>query len=339
MKICYFFPIFKNVDAKKFFKEFSKSEFYKNHPDKKIVFVCEKTDDKNLEYLKTLENITLNVFESEFSYNDAFKTCLKDFNGDILLLGDCALCEIDTVFELCLEEYKKGADIVHLSKKYTRAKGFFANIWTNCSRIFSSLVANQKDCGNILSLGLYSRDVVEIMQALPERACLLKNSNSLIGFSSKTIFIDGSSETYSPNFHQKSSAIKSAVVCNIIFDVALVLMILFDILFPTHQLVITLVSIFFMIVSLAVCLMMVCKHFFDLRNVGKSISFSTNHFEEKNSTKSTNKSRKIYNNNSSSKSVKKQEKDKLANKKNTENKKTTKSSIKNSKNASSNEKL
>lgn len=291
MKICYFFPIFKDVDAKKFFEEFSKSEFYKTHIDRKIVFACENSDDKNLSYLKTIPNVTLNVFEKKFSYNDAFKTCLKDFDGDILLLGDCALCGIDTVFEMCLEEHKNGADIVHLAKSFGKAKGFFANLWSNCSKLFSSLVANQKDCGNVLSLGLYSRDVVEIMQSLPEKSCLLKNSNSLVGFQSKTIFIDGSSETYSPDFHQKSTALKSAVVCNLIFIVSLALMITFDILFPAYQLVVTLVSVFFMIVSLSVCLMMVCKHFFDLRNTGEVIEHTT--FEEK----SESKTQKIENKN------------------------------------------
>lgn len=275
MKICYFFPIFKDVNAKKFFEEFSKSEFYKTHTDRKIVFACENSDNKNLSYLKTIPNITLNVFEKKFSYNDAFKPCLKDFDGDVLLLGDCALCGIDTVFEMCLEEHKNGADIVHLAKSFGKAKGLFANLWSNCSKLFSTLVANQKDSGNVLSLGLYSRDVVEIMQSLPEKSCLLKNSDSLVGFVSKTIFIDGSSETYSPDFHKKSSAIKSALVCNIIFIVALALMITLDILFPVYQLAITLVAVFFILVSLSVCLMMICKHFFDLRNTGEVIEYST----------------------------------------------------------------
>ena len=300
MKICYFFPILENVDAKRFFEEFSKSEFYKNHPERKIVFACKNSDEKNLEFLKKLPEITLNILEKNFSYNDAFKTCLKDFDGDILILGDCALCGIETVFEMCLEEHKKGADVVHLSKKHIGVKGLFSNLWTNCSRLFSSLVANQKDCGNVLSLGLYSRDVVEIMQALPEKACLIKNSTSLVGFTSKTIFIDGSSETYMPNFHQKSSALKSAIICNIIFGLALALMIALDIIFPSYLLITTLSSLFVMIVSLAICLMMICKHFFDLRNTGEYIQ--SNLFQEKIMTKSTNKSQKIKDNNSSTKS-------------------------------------
>lgn len=273
MKISYFFPIFCDTDAKVFFEEFSKSDFYKRYPERQIVFACQKNDEKNVEYLKTLPNVTTSVFEEKFGYTDAFKSCLNLFDGDVLLLGDCALCGIDTVFDLCVKEHEAGADIVHLRKKFGKAKGLFANLWSNCSRIFSSLVASQKDSGNVLSLGLYSRDVVEILQTLPEKACLLKNADDLVGFKSKTIFVDGASETYSPEHSAKSSALMWAGVSNVLFLASIAAMITLDILLPDYQLVSTLVCVFFMLVSLAVCLLMIFKHFFDLRNTGKTLPF------------------------------------------------------------------
>ena len=285
MKISYFFPIFCDTDARVFFEEFSKSDFYKRYPERQIVFACQKNDEKNIEYLKTLPNVTTNIFEEKFGYTDAFKSCLSLFDGDVLLLGDPALCGIDTVFDLCVREHEAGADIVHLRKKFGKTKGFFANLWSNCSRIFSSLVASQKDSGNVLSLGLYSRDVVEILQTLPEKSCLLKNADDLVGFKSKTIFVDGTSETYSPEYSAKSSALTWAVVSNVIFLASIAAMITLDILLPGYQLISTLVCVFFMLVSLAVCLLMIFKHFFDLRNTGKTLPFLTLSENEENVNK------------------------------------------------------
>ena len=274
MKICYFFPVFKDNDAKSFFEEFSKSSFFAKYPDRQIIFACEQSDSKNLDYLTTLADIsTVNVFESNFSYLDAFASCLPNFDGDVLLLGDTSLCDNSLVFEKCMEEHSLGADVVHICKSYTGVKGFFARIWSKCFNVFSNLISNKNDSGNVLSLGLYSRDVVEIMQALPDKSCLLKNTTSLLGVEYKTIYIDSSSETYTPNYHSPSPSLTKSIISSSVFLLAIILTTLFCTFLPNYQLPIILIGIFIIIVSACTGLMMLFKHFFDLRNTANILTY------------------------------------------------------------------
>lgn len=276
MKICYFFPVFKDNYAKRFFEEFSKSSFFAKYPDRQIIFACEKSDSKNLDYLTTLADIsTVNVFESKFSYLDAFASCLPNFDGDVLLLGDTSLCDNSLVFEKCMEEHSLGADVVHICKSYSGVKGFFARIWSKCFNIFSNLISNKNDSGNVLSLGLYSRDVVEIMQALPDKSCLLKNTTSLLGVEYKTIYIDSSSETYTPSYHSPSPSLTKSIISSSVFLLAIILTTLFCTFLPNYQLPIILIGIFIIIVSACTGLMMLFKHFFDLRNTANVLTYTT----------------------------------------------------------------
>ena len=286
MKICYFFPILKNNDAKRFFEEFSKSDIFAKYKDRQIIFACQKSDTKNLDYLATLKDTaTVNVFESNFDYLDAFVSCLPSFDGDILLLGDTSLCDNSLVFEKCLEEYSLGADVVQIRKRYGGVKGFFTRIWSKCFNAFSHLISNKNDSGNVLSLGLYSRDVVEIMQALPDKSCLLKNTTSLLGVKYKTIYIDSSSETYTPSYHTLSPSLKKSIISGIVFLATITLTISLCTALPSYQLPVILTGLFVIIVSTSAGLMMLFKHFFDLRNTAKILPYSP-YFNEKADNKS-----------------------------------------------------
>ena len=289
MKICYFFPILKNNDAKRFFEEFSKSDFFAKYKDRQIIFACQKSDTKNLDYLATLKDTaTVNVFENNFDYLDAFVSCLPNFDGDVLLLGDTSLCDNSLVFEKCLEEYSLGADVVQIRKRYSGVNGFFARIWSKCFNAFSHLVSNKNDSGNVLSLGLYSRDVVEIMQALPDKSCLLKNTTSLLAVKYKTIYIDSSSETYTPSYHTLSPSLKKSIISGIVFLATIILTISLCTALPSYQLPVILIGLFVIIVSTSAGLMMLFKHFFDLRNTAKILPYSL-YFNEKSDNKSLSK--------------------------------------------------
>ncbi|MGN0798291.1 MAG: hypothetical protein ACI4L7_01825 [Christensenellales bacterium] len=332
MKICYFFPILKNNDAKRFFEEFSKSDFFAKYKDRQIIFACQKSDTKNLDYLATLKEIaTVNVFENNFDYLDAFVSCLPSFDGDILLLGDTSLCDNSLVFEKCLEEYSLGADVVQIRKRYSGVKGFFARIWSKCFNAFSHLVSNKNDSGNVLSLGLYSRDVVEIMQALPDKSCLLKNTTSLLGVKYKTIYIDSSSETYTPSYHTLSPSLKKSIISGIVFLATITLIISLCTALPSYQLPVILIGLFVIIVSTSAGLMMLFKHFFGLRNIAKIFPYSL-YFNEEADNKSLSKSIKKVGGKSKNQNKNSNKTAKITNKQT----KSTSKTISNSKNQNKN---
>ena len=128
MNIDYFFPIFEEDDAKKFFSKFFKSKFYQTYSNVKkeekkslskqkksetqttkteehkssAYFVCCKEDKVNLEYLSSQAllhpEFKILVVDKKFCYNDAFAIALKHFKGDVVLLGDLKIEKLDLVF-------------------------------------------------------------------------------------------------------------------------------------------------------------------------------------------------------------------------------------------------
>ncbi|MBQ3048151.1 MAG: hypothetical protein IJD48_03965 [Clostridia bacterium] len=304
MNIDYFFPVFQDDDAKKYFTNFFKSKFYKdvsttlkeektNKTDKdkkeaevkevdkkteqpkktetnvnRFYFVVYEQDKQNLEYLSKEALLhpeyKILVLNKTFSYNDAFAIALKHFKGDVVLLGDTKVAKIDLVFEKCMQKLEK-CSVVHVVKRTNGFKGFFKNLFIKSYNFFIKLFTGKKDRFNVTSLGLIDKHVVSLLQVLPNKCCFLKNTKNLKWFESRSIYIDSKTKTYKNNFKQMSGNLITVISSLSIIGVLLLSTILLN-SFLILPATVNIVLILLMFSSFIVSLLFFPKHIFDIRN-------------------------------------------------------------------------
>lgn len=269
MKINYFFPFFKQDNAKECLENFKQTKFYNEHKlDSSFVFVCKKDDKKNFNYLSTVVNAKdkLLIIENEFTYNDAFYYSLKYFNCDILLLSDAKIKRIDIAFSKCLQKYEKGAKVVHFVKKATGFKGFFVKILHNLYNTMIKIFTGKKDRLNIISLGLIDANVLDLLKELPRKCCFLKNTKQLYGFETRSIYVDNNIKTYKPKYSKITEFLKMSYWFLGISIGLVGLLILLNCFIKTNLTVYNIVGVLTIVVLVLSALIALPKHFFDIRN-------------------------------------------------------------------------
>jgi hypothetical protein len=270
MKVSYLFPVFKDDNAQSFFEKFFASKFFSSHDDCEILAYVSSSDKNNVETLKNFaqknKNFFLNIIEEPLDYNFVFREAVTKVKGDILLLGDCKVNNIDILFSKCVEKHKSGANIVFVKQKKRGIKKFFANMFQSIYNFFIRLFTGKKDRFNIISLGLYDKNVVDLFATLPNKCCFLKNTKDMFEFSSKTIYIDESVKTFRPNFAQKSNALIASIISISLFVVLLATTIVLNATLSSVAFEFNIISIFLLIIFLVSFAMLFPKHFFDIRN-------------------------------------------------------------------------
>ena len=270
MKIDYFFPVFKEDDAKAFLTNFSQTKFFIEHKDFNFIFVVEKNDVNNLKYLSETaqkhQEYKVLIADKSFSYNDAFSLAIENFSGDVVLLGDMKIAKIDLIFENCLLKNQKKASVVHVVKKQIGFKGFWKNLFAKIYNFFIKIFTSKKDRLNVVSLGLIDKNVIELLQVLPNKRCFIKNTKDLKGFETRTIYINPQTKTYKPNFKQKTTALKTFFISLALFFVFLVSTILTNTFVKNIPPIINIFLVFMIFASCILCTMVLPKHFFDCRN-------------------------------------------------------------------------
>lgn len=270
MKLEYFFPVFKEDDIKEYLSVFKKSEFYKKHKENKFMFVCEKDDKKNLEFLSKEalknEDYKILILDKPFTYNDAFYQALPHFKADVVLFGDTKIARIDLVFEKCLEKYGKEVKIVHIVKRNQGFKGFFKNMFQKIYNFFIRIFTSKKDRCNVISLGLIDKDIIDLLKVLPGKCCFLKNTKNLRGFDSRTIYIDPKTKTYKPNFKQKTSALKGTFIFGGIIGFLITLQIILNCVIKANLSAYNIISILAILLFTCTISILIPKHIFDVRN-------------------------------------------------------------------------
>ena len=270
MKLEYFFPVFKEDNIKDYLSNFKKTEFYKKHKEKVFMFVCEKDDTTNLEYLSKealkSEDYKILVLDKPFTYNDAFYQALPHFKADVVLFGDTKISRIDAVFEKCLEKYSKEVKVVHIVKRNKGFKGFFRNMFQKMYNFFIRIFTGKKDRCNVISLGLIDKDIVDLFKVLPGKCCFLKNTKNLKGFESRTIYIDQNTKTYKPNFKKKTAALKGAFAFGGVVGFLIVLQIILNCVIKTSLSAYNIISILAILLFTCTISILIPKHFFDIRN-------------------------------------------------------------------------
>lgn len=294
MKIDYFFPVFIEDDAKKFFSKFLKSKFYQTYSqtknedkknDKKqkaenkkdaaietyenmFYFVCNKSDKKNLEYLSSQAllhpEFKIFVVDKNFSYNDAFAIALNSFKGDIVLLGDLKIAKLDLVFESCMQKKEK-CNVVHVLKKRSGFKGFIKNIFIKSYNFFIKLFTGKKDRFNVISLGLIDKHVIQLLQVLPNKSCYLKNTKDLKGFETRSIYIDPKTKTYKKSYRTMTGSLITVISSTLTFSALLLGIILLNVFLKIIP-VVNILLVMGMFACLILCVLFLPKHIFDIRN-------------------------------------------------------------------------
>lgn len=270
MNINYFFPVFANDNIKDYLKNFKSSTFFKSHENFNFIFVCDQNDKTNLATLKTevkknkgSKLITLN---KPFIYNDAFYYAIQYFNGDVVLLGDTKVARIDLVFEKCMQKYNKNINVVHIVKKQTKFKGFIFNILNSVYNFFIKIFTNKLDRLNVISLGLIDKNIIDILKTLPTKCCFLKNTKSLLGFETRTIYIPPKTLTYKLNFKKKTWSLISCIVGTVLTLCLITTLILLNCFIKQNVLVYNIIGVVLIAFSLSTTIITLPKHFFDIRN-------------------------------------------------------------------------
>lgn len=188
MKITFLFNILEENDLKTFFENFFKSKIYTSNECE--VFVYAKNNIEKKEYLLDLEKNKKIVTNFEgLTLNASFVDVLKKMTGEVLLLGDNKIKNIDRVFEKEIEKYKEGADVIFVKKKESKIKGFFTKIFHFFYNLFCKIFVEKKDALNITTLGLYGKNVLDVLKSLEEQSLKTKNFDEFLGYNTQEIYI------------------------------------------------------------------------------------------------------------------------------------------------------
>ena len=270
MDICCFFAINKDDDAKIVYKNIFDSNFYKEHKNCKFIFACSKADKKNLSCVNKLKknnkNIKLvEIEDKDFNYKSAFNCVINDVDSEILLLGDSKIARNDLIFSKCLEKYKKGANVVHVKKKKNGIKGLFSSLVENIYNFFVNIFTGKRDRCNILTLGLYDKNIIDLLKELPQKACFLKNTKNIYGYNFRTIYIDNKTICQKNNFVKRKS--KNLIVfSNVTFACFLAIFVILNALVNV-SIVFNLIFIVLLTILFVLVIFSIPKYFFEKRNM------------------------------------------------------------------------
>jgi len=271
LQITYFLPIFKDNNASTVLQNFKTSLFYKSNANtSNFVFVCGE-EDKNLDVLKQEVNLNSNntlvtISKNDFTYNDAFYCGLTYLNGEVVLLLDPYLARNDAVCQKCLEKFSKGVNVVHIVKRKQGFKGFLTKIWQGIYNFFIKIFTGKTDRCNVTSLGLIDKDVIDILKALPNKCCFLKNTKQLYGVNSRTIYIDAKTNTYKLNYKRKTTSLTATIISLFVSLFLLGFLLGFDLGFTKFIVSLNITVILLIVLGLVVSLLLFQKHLFDVRN-------------------------------------------------------------------------
>ncbi len=270
MKIDILFQVDNNSND--FFSAFFSSKFFKTTTNATYYFYVK--EGVSLDFLKDVSfRYSIRKSKNDFNINDAFLDYLKQNSScDVLLLGDTKVANLGKLFEKCLEKNKDGANIVHIKKKKEKITGFFATIKEKFVNFFLSLYTNKKDKFNIPTLGLLDKNILDILRVLPHKACFLKNTNDFYGYNGRTIYIPDSTKCYKENFRTVTQSLKTIFVflgVNLLSVAGIVLSAVFS------KIILLTLSIFLTLGSLAGIVLLIPKHFLDVRTKKLGATFES----------------------------------------------------------------
>lgn len=267
MKISYIMPIFNESNIKNL-SIFFKSKFFAENDENEVIICSTKNmlKNKDVQKIKKEHNAKIVEMPENFTYNDAFKIAVVNVSGDVLLLGDLKINNLDVVFGECLKKYDSGANYVHVKIRKSGFKGWCKKIVQNIYNFFTNIFTNKYDDCNITSLGLYDKNCIELFKALQNKGPFLKNTKNFIGQKKKTVYLKKEVDHYSPNYKQITPPLKAFFVSQIIVGICILALVLFSIFIKKNLAVYIIVASLTLILFVLLSVIFYAKHIFNIRN-------------------------------------------------------------------------
>lgn len=159
---------------------------------KEIVCVNDGSKDRTLEllkeYKKTYKEIHIVSFSRNFGHEAAVAAGFSYATGDVMIVMDSDLQDPpEVIFEL-LKEYKKGYKVVNAKRVDRKADSFLKRKTAEWYyKIISKLSGKVKVPENVGNFRLLDREVVDVINALPERNRVFRVIVPYVGFKTSTV--------------------------------------------------------------------------------------------------------------------------------------------------------
>ncbi len=272
MKLTYVFPVMGlKTDVKAFYKEFSKTKFFKKYEESYELFFVADSKNKDVitavkGMIKTNKSIKLLELEDVFNYGVAFSYCVPYIKGDVTLLGDIAYDDNATVFEEMMSKHKEGANIVHVKEKKYGFKAMIDKCFGSVYNVFTKLFTGKEDDRGLLSLGLLDKLVTDVLSELPEKSNFLRNCKSLEGIEITSIEIEPATSKYKPDYLIATPSLISSIIMLVAFILSIGAIVVVNIVKSEVILFLNIILIFVLFISLLSIFILLNKHILDIRN-------------------------------------------------------------------------
>lgn len=160
--------------------------------DKEIVCINDGSKDRTLdllkEYKKKNKSIHIVSFSRNFGHEAAVAAGFKCATGDVMIVMDSDLQDPPELIIKMLDEYKKGYKVVNAKRINRKSDSFMKRTTaTLYYKIISKLSGKIKVPENVGNYRLLARDVVDTINAMPEKSRVFRVLVPFSGYKTKTI--------------------------------------------------------------------------------------------------------------------------------------------------------
>lgn len=160
--------------------------------NKEIVCVNDGSKDRTLEllkeYRKSNRNIHIVSFSRNFGHEAAVAAGFKCAEGDVMIVMDADLQDPPEVILDLLKEYKKGYKVVNAKRVDRKSDSFLKRKTAEAYyKVISKMSGKIKVPENVGNFRLMDREVVDIINALPEKNRVFRVLVPFAGFKTGTV--------------------------------------------------------------------------------------------------------------------------------------------------------
>lgn len=268
MRISYFVYMRKEENALDYLKKLTNSDFFTNNETSELT-ICFPSIIKDKNKIKALLKNKCDTFliysDEEITINDGFYKAVDHMEGDVCILLDSAVRSFAPLVKKCLEKHEKGARIIKVCRRYRGIKSFFHRIGQSIYGFFCRIFASKTDEGNVLSLGLIDKYVLDLMKTLPQKRCLMKNSSGLYDVPTATIYVDYKKLPKDTVTRSSTSDMRNFIIFTTLTPMLITIIVLLNI-FTSPHIIINFALVLLTIFSTILACTSLPKHIFMCRN-------------------------------------------------------------------------
>lgn len=235
----------------------SLEDFSRSHNVKEYIFVS--TGDR----VQPLSDKVKIVLIDKYSINNAVEAGLRVSTGDVVLIGD-SKTGCNEVFERMLEKHQHGANVVGVYKERNWLSNMFFEMGVAITNFFTKMYTDKNDTFCYPSLQLLDRNVVDLINTLPNKSGLIRHSDNLIGVEYAYIPLSAQYKCEKNNYNDKSvSSILAYSVLGVFF--LSVLAIIFSNIFARVPVYANVIMGVVGVLTLVTFVLAITKHVLDVR--------------------------------------------------------------------------